>query len=247
LILPAEEVRDPAVAVFAVKLSNPAKTPAAYRLSAVDAGGNLRCQFDTPNLTVPANGEASTVLRVTPQTILPAGELVHTLQVAAQPASGAGPSLSGALRYIQTAGQPPSLAISPASQASPGPASYTVTVHNPRSAPIQVTLRAYDQGNQCQFALEPPSLSVPARGQASARLEVRPLGQLLPGETRRPFAFGVAGYASGDPKPFAAEGSLLLVHGFTWRKLLPLFIAFFVLLGLGAVAVIALLYMRFMQ
>jgi hypothetical protein len=56
----------------------------------------------------------------------------------------------------------------------------------------------------------------------------------------------VLGYADYQPKPITVEGTLLLVHGFTWRKLLPLFIVALLILGAGGIAVLVLLWTRFM-
>ena len=246
LLLPGEDVRDPASAAFPLRIVNPGRSTAAYRLSASDPGGNCRCQFENPLLNIPAQGEAATVLYVSPLAFLNAGELIHTIQVTAQPVSGPGVSLTGSLRFIQTAGQPPVMTLSPASQTSPGPASYSVQVYNPRAVPLQIVLQPYDQNQQCQFVIDLPNLMVPAQGSASARLEVTPLGQLLSGETKRVYPFGVAGYVDNQPTPILAEGTLLQVHGFTWRKLLPIFVITFILLALGAAAVLTLLYLRFM-
>lgn len=247
LLLQTEDVRDPASASFTVKMVNPGRSPVSYRLSASDAGGSCQYQFERPVFSIPANGEASTVLRVSPLAFLNAGELVHTLQISAQPASGQGTTLTGALRYIQTTGHPPTLTISPASQTSAGPASYWIQIANPRSVPLQIALQPYDPNQQCRFAIDPSTLSIPAQNQASARLDVQPLGQLLSGESRRVYPFSIAGYVDNNPTPIVADGTLLLVHGFTWRKLLPLFITAFVLLSLGTIAILAMLYMRFMQ
>ena len=81
--------------------------------------------------------------------------------------------------------------------------------------------------------------------QASARLEVHPTFQLLPAETNRACQFSVAAYPANQPTPILATGTLLLVHGFTWRKLLPFILGALVLLGLGAVVLIALLYQAY--
>ena len=116
---------------------------------------------------------------------------------------------------------------------------------NPRTVPLQITLQPYDQNQQCQFTIDPPSLIIPAQSNASARLDVIPLGELLSGETKRVYPFGVAGYPDNQATPILAEGTLLLVHGFTWRKLLPIFIITFLLLALGAAAVLVLLYLHF--
>ena len=245
MLVPSEDVRGPAGASFTIQFANPGSSATSYRLSAGDASANCQCQFEPATLTVPANGQANSLLRVTPVAALTAGELVHTIRVSAQPTSGLGASLTGALRYVQTADQPPTLAINPASQTSAGAATYTLQIVNPRSTPLQMALQPYDPNQQCRLTIDPSVLTIPAQSQAVARLNVEPLGQLLSGETRRVCTFNVAGYVDANPTPLVAEGTLLLVHGFTWRKLLPLFLVAIVLLGIGAVIIMVLLYWRF--
>jgi uncharacterized membrane protein len=246
LLVQPDEVRDAGQAVFQLRMFNPGASPLAYRLSAGDPDNSCTFQFEPPLLNLPPKGEARATLRVTPRSLLNAGEMVHTLRLSARPAEGAGADLSAEVRFIQSAGQPPSLSLNPASQSAPGPVSYWIQVTNPRSVPLQVELRASDPAQQCQYLIDPPSLSIPAMYQASARLDVRPLSDLLAGESMRAVNFSVQGY-TGQSEPLIAQGTLLQVPGFTWRKLLPWFIAFIVLLGIGAVVVLALLYMRFMQ
>jgi hypothetical protein len=245
MFVPSEDVRGPAGASYTIQFANPGSSATSYRLSAGDASANCQCQFAPATLTVPANGQASSLLRVIPIAALTAGELVHTIRVSAQPTSGLGASLTGALRYVQTADQPPTLAINPASQTSTGAVNYTLQIINPRSTPLQMALQPYDPNQQCRLTIDPPVLTIPAQSQAVARLNVEPLGQLLSGETRRVCTFNVAGYVDTNPTPLVAEGTLLLVHGFTWRKLLPLFLVAFALLGIGVVIIMVLLYWRF--
>jgi hypothetical protein len=246
LLMQTDEVRDPAQAAFQLRMVNPGQSPLVYRLSASDPGGSCVYQFETPVLNLPARGEASTVLHVTPQTYHSAGEIIHTVRVTVQPASGPGSDLTAAVRYIQTAGQPPQMTLVPASQTSSGPATYQVQIINPRPVPLQIEVRAVDQSQQCQFRIDPASLNIAPMHQSSVRLEVHPVTTLLPAETRRACGFSVLGYADYQPKPITVEGTLLLVHGFTWRKLLPLFIVALLILGAGGIAVLVLLWTRFM-
>jgi len=247
LLIQPDEIRDPGQASYQIRMDNPGATLLSYRLSATDPDNSCDFQFESRVLNVPANGEASTVLHVTPPSYLSGGEVIHTLRVSAQPSSGPGSPLIAEVRFIQTAGQPPALSITPASQTSAGPAVYTVTVVNPRPVPLQIELRAYDAGQLCQFTLEPASMNIPAMYQATARLDVNPVADLLAGESKRICAFSVAGYIDNQPAPILAEGTLLQVPGFTWRKLLPLFIAAIILLGVGAVVILALLYTQFVH
>ena len=245
LVLLADEVRNSALAEFPLKIVNPGQMPLSYRLSATDPDGSCQCQFDPPQLNLTPRSEASAILRVTPGAFLDAGEMIHTIRVLAQPVSGTRETLAGEVRYIQTAGRPPVLTLTPTSQTSSGPATYLLQIGNPRSTPLQIELRAFDPSQQCRFVIEPPTLLIAPMFQASARLEVHPTFQLLPAETNRACQFSVAAYPANQPTPILATGTLLLVHGFTWRKLLPFILGALVLLGLGAVVLIALLYQAY--
>jgi hypothetical protein len=120
-------------------------------------------------------------------------------------------------------------------------------VSNPRSTQMQVELRPYDPGNNCRFEINTPKLSVPPLSQLMARLNVVPRSSLLADETRRACTFTVAAYTEGLPNPEIVEGSLLLVHGFTWRSLLPFLVGAVILLGLGGLAVIVLLFINYVR
>jgi hypothetical protein len=242
LTLQPDEQRDPMTAVYTLSLFNRGQTAQTFRLTAGDSDGSCSYQFDTPSLNVPPRSQASTLLHVAPLQYLEGGEIIHTFIVTAQPAGIASPAIRSEGRFIQGAVQRIGLALSPTSQTSPGPAAFSVVVSNPRSTSLQIELRPYDTGNLCQFVIDPPTLSVPPLSQAAARLEVHPISELLPGETRRVCAFGVAGYPADMPNPVVVEGSLLMVHGFTWRHLLPYFIAAVIFLGIAGVVLLALAY-----
>jgi hypothetical protein len=247
LTLQPDEQRDPMTAVYTLSLFNRGQTAQTFRLTAGDSDGSCSYQFDTPSLNVPPNSQASTLLHVAPLQYLEGGEIIHTFTVTAQPAGITSPAIRSEGRFVQGAVQRIGLALSPTSQTSPGPAAFSVVVSNPRSTSLQIELRPYDTGNLCQFVIDPPTLSVPPLSQAVARLEVHPISELLPGETRRVCAFGVAGYPADMPNPVVVEGSLLMVHGFTWRRLLPYFIAAVIFLGIGGLAVLWLWYINFIR
>jgi hypothetical protein len=243
LALQPLEVSDAGRAVFSLRVHNPGQSPVTVRLTAGDADGGCTYPIEPPSLVVPARGEGNAVLTVVPRQLVDRGEIIHSFTVQALPAGGSPLRVEG--RYIQTASPAPALTLVPTSQTGPEAGVYSVQVHNPRAVPVQVALRPFDPGNQCQFSVEPQLLSLPPNGQAVARLEVRPASDLLPGERRRMCTFQVAGYVEGLPNPLVANGSFLLVEGLTWRKLLPYFVVGFVLLGLGALAVLVLAYMAY--
>jgi NPCBM-associated, NEW3 domain of alpha-galactosidase len=247
LVLQPDEQRDPMKAVYTLRLFNPGQAAQTFRLTAGDSDGSCSYQFETPLLNVPSGSQASTLLHVTPLQYLDRGEIIHTFAVTAQPAGNASPTIRSEGRFVQGAVQRIGLALSPTSQTSPGPAAFSVVVSNPRSTPLQIELRPYDTGNLCQFVIKPSALSVPPLSQAAARLEVHPISELLPGETRRVCAFGVAGYPADMPNPVVVEGSLLVVHGFTWRRLLPFLIAAVIFLGIGGLVALTLLYINFIR
>jgi hypothetical protein len=162
--------------------------------------------------------------------------------VTARPAGSPGLALRAEGRYVQLAIQKPGLSLSPTSQSSPGPAVYSVVVSNPRPTPLHIELRPNDPENLCRFAINPSGLDVPPHSQAAARLEVDPASDLLRGESQRMCTFNVAGYSSDMPNPVVVEGSLLLVQGLTWRRLLPWVIAAVVILGIAAITLLFVAY-----
>ena len=245
LVLQPEEQRDPAQAVYVVRLLNPGKSPQAFRLSASDSDGGCAYQFDAESVNVPAGREAFTRLYVSPLQYLDGGAITHTFAVMARPAGSPELALRAEARYVQIAIQKPGLALSPTSQSSAGPVTYSVVVSNPRPTPLHIELRPYDTEHLCRFAINPSGLDIPPNSQASARLEVDPASNLLRGESQRMCAFTVAGYSNDMPNPVAVEGSLLLVRGFTWRSLLPWVIAAVALLGIAALVLLYFAYIYF--
>jgi hypothetical protein len=242
LVLQPEEQRDPAQAVFVIRLLNPGQSPQSFRLSASDSDGGCSYQFDAESVNVPAGREAFTRLYVTPLQFLDGGAVTHTFAVMARPAGSPGLALRAEGRYIQVAIQKPGLSLSPTSQSSAGPAAYSVVISNPRLTPLHIELRPNDAENHCRFAINPSSLDIPPHSQATARLEVDPAADLLRGESQRMCTFTVAGYSSDMPNPVVVEGSLLLVSGLTWRRILPWAIAALVILGIAGVALLVLAY-----
>ncbi len=242
LVLHPEEQRDPAQAVFTLRLLNPGKSPQAFRLSASDSDGGCAYQFEAESISVPPGREAFTRLYVTPLQYLDGGAITHTFTVSARPAGSPGLALRAEGRYVQVAIQKPGLSLTPTSQSSTGPAAYSVVVSNPRPSPLHIELRPYDAENLCRFAINPSGLDIPPGSQASARLEVDPSSDLLRGESQRLCSFTVAGYSNDMPNPVAVEGSLLLVQGLTWRKILPWVIAAVVILGIAAIALLLFAY-----
>jgi hypothetical protein len=242
LVLQPEEQRNPAQAVFTLRLLNPGKSPQAFRLSASDSDGGCSYQFDAASVNVPAGREAFTRLYVTPLQYLDGGAITHTFTVTARPAGSPGLSLRAEGRYVQVAIQKPGLSLAPTSQSSTGPATYSVVVTNPRPTPLHIELRPYDAENLCRFAINPSGLDIPSNSQASARLDVDPSSDLLRGESQRMCSFTVAGYSNDMPNPVAVEGSLLLVQGLTWRRILPWVIAAVVILGIAAIALLFFAY-----
>ena len=242
LILQPEEQREPAQAVFTVRLLNPGKSSQIFRLSASDSDGGCSYQFDSASVTVPAIREAFTRLYVTPLQFLDGGAITHTFAVTARPAGSPAQALRAEGRYIQVAMQKPGLSLSPTSQSSAGPAAYSVIVSNPRPTPLHIELRPSDAENHSRFAINPSGIDVPPNSQAAARLEVDPAADLLRGESQRMVTFTVAGYSSDMPNPVVVEGSLLLVRGMTWRRILPWVIAALVILGIAGIALLVLAY-----
>jgi hypothetical protein len=245
LVLQPGEQRDPVQGVFQVSLFNPGQSAATFQLSASDLDGGCSYLFDTPVVNLKAGGQASTLLYVSPLQYLDAGEMIHTFSVSAQSSGDLTSAIRSEGRFIQAAIQRPGLVLSPSSQTSPGPAKFAIVVSNPRSTPLQIELRAYDPANQVKFRLVPTSLTIPPLSKATAQLEVFPVSGLLSGETKRVYAFSVAGYPANMPNPVVVEGSLLLVHGLTWRKLLPWLIAAVILMALGGAAILALAYFNY--
>jgi hypothetical protein len=242
LVLQPEEQRGPAQAVFVLRLLNPGKSPQAFRLSANDSDGGCSYQFDAESVNVPAGREAFTRLYVTPLQFLDGGAITHTFAVTARPAGVPGMALRAEGRYVQVAIQKPGLSLSPTSQSSAGPAAYTVVVSNPRPSPLHIELRPYDAENLCRFAINPTGLDIPPQSQASARLEVDPASDLLRGESQRMCTFTVAGYSGDMPNPVVVDGTLLIVRGLTWRRIVPWVIAALVLLGIAGIALLVLAY-----
>ncbi len=117
-----------------------------------------------------------------------------------------------------------------------------MVVSNPRPTPLHIELRPYDAENLCRFAINPSGLDIPPGSQASAHLEVDPSSDLLRGESQRLCSFTVAGYSNDMPNPVVVEGSLLLVQGLTWRRILPWVIAAVVILGIAAIALLFFAY-----
>jgi hypothetical protein len=242
LVLQHEELRDPAQAVFTLRLLNPGKSPQAFRLSANDSDGGCSYQFDAESVNVPAGREAITHLYVTPLQYLDGGAITHTFAVTARLAGSPGQALRAEGRYVQVAIQKPGLSLTPTSQSSAGPAAYSVVVSNPRPTPLHIELRPSDAENLCRFAINPSGLDIPPHSQATARLEVDPSSDLLRGESQRMCTFTVSGYSNDMPNPVAVEGSLLLVGGMTWRRILPWGIAALVIFGIAGVALLVLAY-----
>ncbi len=244
LLLQPEEQRNSAQVVFTLRLSNPSKSPQTFRLSASNSDGACSYQFDAESVNVPAGREAVTRIYVTPLQYLDGGAITHTFAVTARPLGGSGSAIRADARYVQIAIQKPGLSLSPTSQTSAGPAAYSVVVSNPRPTPLHIELRPYDAENLCRFGINPSGLDIPPGSQAAARLEVDPSAALLRGEAQRMCAFTVAGYSSDMPNPVVVEGSLLIVRGMTWRRLLPWLIAGVIILGMAGLGLMALIYLN---
>jgi hypothetical protein len=244
LLLQPVEQREPAQAAFTLRFSNPGKSLQTFRLSASDSDGGCSYQFDAESVNVPAGSEAFTRLYVTPLQYLDGGEITHTFTVTARPSGRSGPALRAEGRYVQVAIQKPGLSLTPTSQTSAGPATYSVVVSNPRPTPLHIELRPSDAENLCRFAIHPSGLDIPPGSQAAARLNVDPVAALLRGEGQRMCAFTVAGYSSDMPNPVVVEGSLLIVKGMTWRRLLPWLVAAVVILGIAGLALMVLAYLN---
>ena len=225
-----------------MQISNPSQAPQTYRLSANNSDGACSYQFDSESINVPAGRAAVTRLYVTPLQYLDGGAITHTFAVTARPLGSSASAVRAEARYVQLAIQKPGLTLSPTSQTSAGSAAYSVVVSNPRPTPLHIELRPSDPQNLCRFAINPSGLDVAPGAQAAARLEVDPAADLLRGEGQRMCTFTVAGYSSDMPNPVTVEGSLLLVRGMTWRRLLPWLIAGVILLGIAALALMALIY-----
>jgi serine/threonine-protein kinase len=111
-----------------------------------------------------------------------------------------------------------------------GSARYDLTIRNEGDAPATVQLQAGDEGGSCSFSI-PTSVSVPARGSASARVGVGPRRRRWGGrrETR---AFTVSASQGGGAPPVTVSGLFEDVPlGWLW---------FAALLGAGAVVAIVL-------
>jgi hypothetical protein len=245
LLLQPDEQRDPAQAVFTLRLLNPGKSPQTFRLSASDSDGSCSYQFDAESINVPAGREAFTRVYVTPLQFLDGGAITHTFVVTARPSGNPTLALRGEARYVQVAIQKPGLSLTPTSQTSTGSAVYSVMVSNPRPTPLHIELRPSDAENLCRFAINPSGLDIAPLGQAAARLEVDPVSELLRGEAQRMCAFTVAGYSNEMPNSVVVEGSLLLVSGLTWRRLLPWIVAALFVLGIAGATLLVLLYLYY--
>ena len=204
------EGRGPAKAVYAVRVANSSQMDVSVTLSASDPKGACTYEIAPAAMTLPAGGEAVAHLTVTP-TAYHAGpsDVTHTFTVLAEPSSSLLGPARGEGRFVQTATASPRLAVIPSSQMSAGAGRFTLQVGNPRREPMQVSLGAADDAQACTFAITPQRLTIPAGGQATARLTVTPKSGLLRGESRRVNAFRVTAQTPDLSEPAVAQGSLV--------------------------------------
>ncbi|MEP7200494.1 MAG: NEW3 domain-containing protein, partial [Chloroflexota bacterium] len=219
LSLNPTEQSAPDQATYAVRVGNASQIATTVKLSASEDGGALRFQFNTASLVVPPNGAAQSDLTVTPTHLSDEpGQLIHNFTVRAEPSGELLSAAQVAGKFIQTAVQLPSLALTPTSQSAAGGANYTVQVTNPHTAWLDVELRAYDAANLVTLQLTPSLLHLLPGGQARAKLSVRPTTKLLAGEERRPNEFTVEARVPGVEHGTGAQGTLVQVPGLNIGK-----------------------------
>jgi hypothetical protein len=116
----------------------------------------------------------------------------------------------------QMPGRPIALELIPPQQSQPSRAKYSVRVHNPFNAPIQVWLEARDEEDALAFTLSPQRIRIPPGGDGLVEMRVIPKDKLLPTDQRRVHKFVVSALVEGTSAPSTASGTLAQVKGFDW-------------------------------
>lgn len=205
----------PAQVTYTLRIANPSQVEATFNLSGSDVGSVCRYQFAPASVTIPPSGEAQVTLTVTPlQYHTGLGDKIVNFSVRAQSVEEFLPPAQVDGQYVQTAMEPPELAITPSSQSASRSATYTLQVNNPHAIPLDVQFQPSDASGQCSFTVIPPRVEVPPNSQATARLVVRPTSKLLPGEARRNCPFKVEARVADLAEPSVVEASLTQLPGF---------------------------------
>lgn len=205
--------------IYSVRVANPGDAEETFRFSASDPVSACQYEFVPPVLTVPPGGLAQATLTVTPRVYhSEPREKIHTFTIRAEPAGEVLAPAQVDGQFIQTALEPPGLALTPSSQPGWRAVTFNLQVTNPRGAPLDVEFQPQDPSGSCVFTVTPPRLRLPPHAEVNARLTVRPIIPLLPGEVRRTCRFSVAARIENLDRPALVEGSLIQVPQPWWMK-----------------------------
>lgn len=197
-----------------VQIENPSQVATTFHLSGADSDGACRYQFEPPGITAPPGGSAQATLTITPLHYhSDAADKIHNFSIRAAPTEGLISPLQAESVFIQSGVEQPVVHLTPTSQSSSRPAAFTVDVSNPRAMPAQVEILPSSTDGMCELAVNPSRLSLAPHGRATARLNVRPVSKLLPGESRRTCSFTVQARATDLSDPVQVQGSLVQVPG----------------------------------
>lgn len=202
---------------YVVVMANPSGVDVSLFFSADDPEMACDYVFLPDRRYISANGTSSTRLHVKARApFRGAGQkqIVFTVKATRQGELLPTSTVQGSLN--QMPGRPIALELIPPQQSQPSRAKYSVRVHNPFNAPIQVWLEARDEEDALAFTLSPQRIQIPPGGDGLVEMRVIPKDKLLPTDQRRVHKFVVSALVEGTSAPSTASGTLAQVRGFDW-------------------------------
>ena len=177
---------------FEVQLANQGNADLDVQLTAADPEEGCQYTFSPVRVTVAAGGQHTAQLTARPRIPLP-GEMTRSYLFTATARPEEAPDLVQEVQgqWVQIA---PSLEaqLHPQRQQGTDGATFRVQVANQSLADIEVTLQAADAGSACRYTFQPSPVTVPAAGDCSVQLDVRPRETIYGQESiRHPFTVTV--------------------------------------------------------
>jgi len=211
-VQPAEMESD-----YVVYVANPSGLDVRLLFSADDPEMACDYVFLPDQRYISANGTSSTRLHVKARALYRGAgqkQIVFTVKATRQGELLPTSTVQGSLN--QMPGKPIALELIPPQQSQPSRAKYSVRVHNPFNAQIQVWLEARDEADALAFTLSPQRFRIPPGGDGLIEMRVIPKDKLLPTDQRRVHKFVVSALVEGTSTPTTVSGTLAQVKGFDW-------------------------------
>ncbi|MFN8499764.1 MAG: hypothetical protein U0641_18070 [Anaerolineae bacterium] len=172
---------------FTVRVSSARATPTRVSLSASDDDDGCSYTFDPSAITLTDSGSQASRLTVRPRRGVEGASRPYTFTVIATPEDGALGLGQAVGRYTQLIPPPPRLDLSNSASLSPDQGCYVVRLANPSQIGDTFQLGADEPVAACDFAFDPPRLTVASGGEATAILTITPRDMSSDRERVRPF------------------------------------------------------------